>query len=391
MIGIDDLRTLTASTGLPRVSIFLPMHKAGNDVRQNPIRMKNALKQVEAQLREHSIAEDGLLDDLRAKLSDTDLQDGFWQHQDHGLAVFVEPGDTRWFPVPIDLKEAVYVGRTYHVKPLLPLMMRDGTFYVLASSQDRTQLFEASRYAMEPIEDDRIPESIDKLLGMTDYEAQTGEHASGPAGPANATGGSPAATTASQGPSPKDYKTTELQQYAVHIGNGVDAVLGGKGHPLVLAADDRLLGMLRDEIQYPHLLDEGLRDQPWSGYTSSELHAKVYELVRPKLETGRAKVMERIDARLNDGGEGASSKLEEVVAAAAFGRVEALMVDPRAQMWGSFEEADGRVRLSSLGDPQAVDLVDLAVVKTLGHGGQVFSYPQAMETPPAKVAAIFRY
>ena len=391
MLGFEDLRTLIASTGDPRISVFLPMHKAGQEVRQNPIRMKNAIREVEAKLKERDIEAEGLLDELHEKLADTDLADGFWQHQDHGLAVFVEPGATHWFKVPIDLQEAVYVGRTYHVKPLLPLMMRDGTFYVLAASQDRTQLFEASRYEMEPIEDERIPDSIDKMLGMTDYEEQTGLRTAGPTGPVAATEGNPAAVSAAQGPSPKDYKTTELQQYAVHIGNGVDAVLGGKGHPLVIAADDRLLGMLRDEIQYAHLLEDGLRDQPWSGHSEADLHAKVYEIARPKLEGTREKVMERVTARLNDGGKGASDKLEEVVPAAAFGRVEALMVDPKAEMWGSFDEANGQVRFASLGDPRAVDLIDLAVVKTLANGGQVFSYPLAMESPPAKVAAVFRY
>ncbi len=391
MIGFEDLRSLIASTGEAHVSLFMPMHKSGQDVRQNPIRMKNAIKAAEAKLKEHDISPDGLLDELHTKLADHDLADGFWQHQDHGLAVFVEPGRTHWFKVPIDLKEVVHVGRTYHVKPLLPLLMRDGTFYVLASSQDRTQLFEASRYAMEPISDDRIPESIEKLLGMTDYEDQDALRTAGPTGPVAATGGNPAAVSASQGPSAKDYKTTELKQYAVQIGNGVDAVLGGKGHPLVLAADDKLLGMLRDEISYVNMLEAGVRDQPWSGHTEADLHAKVYEIARPKLEEDRNAAMERVTARLNDGGEGASDDIETVVAAAAFGRVEALIVDQKAEVWGGFDENSGKVRFASLGDPTAVDLIDLAVVKTLGNGGQVYSYPLAMEKPPAKVAAILRY
>ncbi|MEM7566392.1 MAG: hypothetical protein AAF321_04095, partial [Pseudomonadota bacterium] len=183
MIGLDDLRTLIGSTGEARISLFMPMHKAGNEVRQNPIRMKNALKAAEAKLKEHDIDSEGLLDEAYAKLADQDLADGFWQHQDHGLAVFIESGKTHWFKVPIDLKEAAHVGRSYHVKPLLPLLMRDGTFYVLASSQDRTQLFEASRYSMEPIQDERIPESIEKLLGMTDYEDQDALRTAGPTGP----------------------------------------------------------------------------------------------------------------------------------------------------------------------------------------------------------------
>ncbi|HZS82816.1 MAG TPA: hypothetical protein VFA50_08080 [Stellaceae bacterium] len=40
MIGIDDLRTLAATEATPAVSMFMPTHIAGREIRQDAIRLR---------------------------------------------------------------------------------------------------------------------------------------------------------------------------------------------------------------------------------------------------------------------------------------------------------------------------------------------------------------
>ena len=45
-----EIQTLNSAQGLPCVSIYLPTHEAGAEIRQDPIRLKNQLSEAEKQL-----------------------------------------------------------------------------------------------------------------------------------------------------------------------------------------------------------------------------------------------------------------------------------------------------------------------------------------------------
>jgi hypothetical protein len=94
------------------VSIFLPTHVRGSEVRQDPIRLNNLI----------AIARDKLLaigmppveaDAFLAPAAELVGDYEFWQHQSHGLALFLDGSETRHFQVPITLLEQVVVGRGF--------------------------------------------------------------------------------------------------------------------------------------------------------------------------------------------------------------------------------------------------------------------------------------
>ena len=45
-----EIRSMLSESEAPAVSIFVPTHRAGKEIRQNPIRLKNLVKQAEDQL-----------------------------------------------------------------------------------------------------------------------------------------------------------------------------------------------------------------------------------------------------------------------------------------------------------------------------------------------------
>ena len=65
----------------------------------------------------------------------------FWQHQDRGLALFLDGNGLRSFQVPLPLTEQVVAGPRFHLKPLLPLLAADWTFRVLTVTAGQPVLY----------------------------------------------------------------------------------------------------------------------------------------------------------------------------------------------------------------------------------------------------------
>ena len=73
------------------VSIYLPTHRAGSDIQQDPIRLKNLLRRAEESLGAGGMrgaAARELLQPARELIDDR----AFWHYQGDGLALFVAPG-----------------------------------------------------------------------------------------------------------------------------------------------------------------------------------------------------------------------------------------------------------------------------------------------------------
>jgi len=131
VIRQTDLERLALQGAGPCVSLFLPTHRAGPEVQQAPIRLKNLLRQAIQDLQTDGVRAPTIKRLLAPlwRLVDDGL---FWQYQSDGLALYSRPGWWRSFRVPLDLPELAVVGDRFHVSPLLRLLTGDGHFLVLA-------------------------------------------------------------------------------------------------------------------------------------------------------------------------------------------------------------------------------------------------------------------
>ncbi len=382
MIAHDDIQAIAADAGFPRVSLFLPTHRTGPDLRQDPIRLKTMLRNAARALGEQGLGTaeaDDLLAEARAHTGGE--TDPFWQRRDHGLAVFISPEGTRFIDSPISFDEQVHVGRRFVVKPLLPALMRDGAFHVLVASQEGATLYRGGRYGLEPLDDDRLRMSVEKYIGRTEIPNDLGFHGKRNSG---------SQQVHSLGESPADELQEQVRRYATAVAGAVDAILVNSPAPLVLAADDRLLGMLRGDLKHGGVVETAIREHPAS-LSLDDLHARAYEMVRDRLDAERRAALERFEARRGDGGNAMATRIEEIVPAAFEGRVEALVVAPDAAAEGVFSPSDSRAIVSPNPNPNSIDLVDFAVLHTLATGGAVYARPvdRADDFPP--LGAIYRY
>jgi hypothetical protein len=377
LLTTEGLVALADERDGPRVSIFLPTHGPGSD-RQDPIRLRNLLREAEhrlgAGLRHPDIR------DLLAPAFRLAADAAYWREAAAGgLALFLAGEGDRRLRLPYWPRELVVVGDRFHLKPLLPLLYGDGRFYLLALSQHRVRLLEGDRSGLRELALPGVPVGLDEAMRLEDREEQLQLHQSGPARP----GGRPAAVFHGHGVGTDDAKDRVLRFFR-EVDHGVQHAVGDRRAPLVLAAVDYLRPLYRAASSHPEILAQGLSGNP-DHLGAQELHRRAWALVGERFRSDQRAVAGRCRALERRGR--ATSDLRRIVPAALGGRVESLLVPMGTEQWGTLDPVTGAAQRHRLPRPGAVDLLDLAAVETLRHGGTAYPLPAGQTRP----AAILRY
>lgn len=376
----DALRPLIDEHAEYCLSLYLPTHRTGAAIRQDPIRLKNLLKRGEAQLTQHGwrrAAAEELLAPAARLLKDDD----FWQHQSDGLAILISPNTFRRYRLPYAFDELVVVTDRFHLKPLLSLLSGDGRFYILALSQKRVRLLLGTRHSVQEMSLEAVPTSLAEALGEErDKELQF--HVAGHGGAVFHGHGSRADET--------EHKK-DLFRYFKRLDKGLRDLICVDRAPLVLAGVDYLLPIYREANSCAELVDDGIVGSP-ENITDSELHARAWRIVQTyfsreqELAAARYRELARSDRTSDD--------LAAIVPAAHHGRVADLFVAVGVQRWGRYQPGSGRVTLHETRQPGDQDLLDVAAVQTLAHAGAVYAVePGAIPARGAgqPTAAVLRY
>lgn len=374
MFTRSDLSTLLTADPALGISIFLPTHVLGSEVRQGPIRLKNLTAQARDDLvstgLERAEAEaflapaTALIEDYR-----------FWQHQNHGLALFLDGGEPRCYRVPLPLAERVVVGPGFHVRPLLPVLEADGAFLVVTITADQVRLCEASRFAL--VEDDAadLPRSLDEVLGEADY--QNPLQASPVARPN--TGSISISQAQVYGDSPAEWRKGRLVEFARRVAAALQQHVAANPTPIVLVADAEIGGHIKQLGTLGPLLAGVVEINP-EALDDRELHDAAYAVMRPRLDAARTAAVERFATLRGNRDARAVTGIDDVMTAAHQGRIDTLLLVEDDTVGGRVAEFTAT----------ADDVLEAVAVQTLQHGGAVHLLPEKeLSHPPA--AAILRY
>ena len=85
-----------------------------------------------------------------------------------------------------------------------------------------------------------------------------------------------------------------------------------------------------------------------------------------------------------------SSNLRKIIAAAERGIVRFLFLPPTGEQWGSFESPE-TVHIREKAEPGDEELLNLAAIFALRHGGQVWVVPNNELRAGSEIAAVFRF
>lgn len=382
LITMEKLKEILAISSDWCVSVYMPTHRMGREMEQDPIRLKNLLKDVENRL----LAKGLRLPDVREGLEKPLqlLQDGpFWQHQSDGLALFFTKEYFCFFRLPVNFAETTVITDRFHTKPLLPILTSDGAFHILAISQNRIRLLEGTQHTVQEIELGEVPKTLSETLP----EELLKRHKQFHTGTASR-GGAVGRAAISHSQDPSDDLKIHISSWFRTIDKTVATLLSDTKCPLVLAGVDSLFPLYKEVNSYPYLLDNGIPGNP-DVMQAEELHSKAWAIVEPVFNK------EREDAtalyRQLAGTGRTTTDVAAAVLAAHHGQVAMIFVAVGVQVWGKVDLEKNLVELDETAQLGDEDLLDSAAIQTLIKGGDVFVVSQ--EDVPGKgfLAAVLRH
>ena len=348
------------------VSIYVPTGTTHLDVDANRLRLRSAVDTAADQLQAagHDTREiedleelaNGLLDDAR-----------FWQHQANSLAVFLTPQTMVTFRLPNNLPEAVEVSDRFYVKPLLRATTFPHDAFILALAQGSVRLVEVTADLPPVVVDDPdLPDDAADAVGLPSIAGRTRR----------------GRIEGSEG------QKTRMMQYSRAVDTALRPVLTGRSQPLILAATEPIASIFRSVNTYPHLLVDGIDQNPEN---ASDL--ELAERARPILDAyyadQLAEVRATLDARTAAGR--VATDLTDIARAATYGAVEFLLIDIEQQVPGRVDEASGAVTFDDAEDAANYGVVDEIAGRALLSGGTVYAV-RASDIPDGRPAvAALRY
>lgn len=384
--------TAAPATG---VSIFLPTHRRGREVRQGPIRLGNLIRAARKLLLSAGLPASEA-DAVLAPASRLVDDDDFWQYQNHGLAVFLNAAGMWIFQVPLPMTEQVVVGPRFHIRPMLPLLAADGRFQVLTMTAGKVRLFEASRYDLLEVRSGVLPESLVEEMGpfdsgndyANDYENPV--QASPVARPH--TGSIDISNAQVYGDSPAEWTKARVVEFTRRVAAAVDELSAADPVPVVLVAGSEIGGHFSGFTTLGTLLAGVIETNP-EAIDDGQLHEAAYAIARPVLDADRTNAIAHFEALLGAGDARAVTGPNEVVRAAQQGRVDTLLLPVEDRAPGQDEPDTNHVGPADSAQTPGwagQDLLEIAAVQTLRQGGHLHLRGEA-GSPLPEVGAILRY
>ena len=373
-LSFTDFQNL-AQTEKTCVSLYMPAEKAGAETRKNPIRFKNLLSTATEKLANRA---EELSEALETANSYIDRHD-FWQHQDSGLAFFINSDGVKYYRLPYSFDEQVEVGDRFYLKPLLPVLTNDNKFYLLALSQNEVKFFLGSHYSINQIElPNGIPASLAEALKYDDPEKQTQYHSGD---------GSGSPIYHGQGVGTTDNKD-EIKRFFQQIDNALTSVLQESHTPLILAGVEFLMPIYHEANSYGNLLEEGVTGNP-ENVSAEDLHQQAWAIIEPRLAADKTAA---IDNYHQQSGAGlSSSRLEEIVAGAVNGQIDTLIITADAQAWGTYDLQANKVEIHTEAKDNSVDLINMAVTQTYLQKGKVYTVDKSLMPEGKQAIAVLRF
>ncbi len=384
LLRTENLRALVEHKQWPSISIYLPTHRTGRkEIREDPIRLKNAIAEAKERLSEAGYPRDQA-SDLLEQASNLVVSQSFWLYQSDGLALFASRELFQFYRLPLRFQDEVVVSDHFSIRQLVPMFSEDGRFYVLALSQKQIRFFEATRLGIQEI---AVPEMLKSIGDLRQYD-QAEEHIQGHTMALTQTARTNVVLHGQGTIADKATYKDDVTRYIQAVARKLEKYLSTETAPLVLAGVEYEQAFYRQENAYHNLLNEGIPGNPQE-LDQNQIHDAAWEIVEPYFAQARQTMLGHYADFSNT--DKTSDKLETILPAAYHGRVRALFIEPNAKAWGQF---DPETLLTTVHDSPGegdVDLIDLATVYVLEHQGTIYALRREEMPTGSPHAAIFRY
>lgn len=360
------------------ISVSLPTARIGADVQQGRIRLKNMLVEAEDRLVSDHKLRRTLAMDILGPAAEACADVEFWNDRLDSVGIYIAPGFYRAYHLPFTVREHLEIGPRAFVRPLLPGLANQPTFYVLALDQGGVRLLRCGPRGAKQVPVQEMPETMESFVADEHVDKQVQFHTAGAVGRA---GGVIGHGAGDRGADPKG----RLQRFSIAISRAVERYLIDKTEPVILAGVDEFQNEFRAESRLRHLLDDGIRG---STHMSEplDLRRAALPIVAEYADIPREMAVARYRQLAGTGK--TSQQIEEILTSAESGRVDVLFLDSERDLWGTYE---GGITTHPERLPGDSELLNLTALATLENGGAVFEAEPSDLGIAGPLAAVYRY
>jgi hypothetical protein len=371
VVTVDDLKDLAAAGG-PCVTVAMkipdPLH-----IRTH---IKNGIRGLEKSLHDFGVDERTtatLMGPIQSLASSVEAE-GQWRRD---LILFRSPNIFRYFSVPELTREFADVGNHFQVRPLLSVIGFEQRFHVLALSQKHVRLLRCTYRGVEEVPLRGVaPQNLETWLNARIPDHVLENRSTG--GPSTGSMKGVTFGTSTDAERHSEY----LAHFFREIDAGIHRVPGSEDLPLILAGVVAETRLYARGNTHTRLLEDTVHGSP-EKLPAKELHERALRIARHTFSKALSKTLQ--DMKQHRGAGRVVTDTESILKAAHAGRVADLLVREDAEGRGGWDE----VKQEML--PGSQDLLNLAALQTLVHGGQAFALNSSDMPEPAGMAALLRY
>ena len=375
MVSDKTVEEILEKNGNPLISITMPTHRMGEEIKQDPIRFKNLLADVSDTLSDRGMKQADI-DSILAPAEELLEKPMFWSHQDNGLVVYLADGYFNHFKLPYEVEEKSYINTHFLITPILPMVSMDGTFNVLAISRKNARLLRCTRNESTDITPDDVSTDIDDYLEVV-QEKQLQFH----------TGADGTKAMFFGHGSGDEGNRGVLEAYFRQLEKAVTEELKNENNPLILVGLEDNLAFYKSINNYKRTVDhtidanpdemkdQDLKDNGWE---------KIQSYFLKDMYNSLEQFSERTDSKV-------SNNLSEVIESTVMGKSKTIFISMGDDRWGHYDEDEHEVHLTDSPSNGDVDLLNWLAVKGLETGSNVYIVPREEMPMKSTVAAEFRF
>lgn len=365
--------------GGPFISLYQPTHRYRPDNKQDIIRFKNLVQEIENSLKQrYEKADIELLMKPFYALSEDRL---FWNNTTDGLVVLAKESKCVIYKLQLPVKELSVVGEKFHIKPLIRYFQSADRYQLLGIDRKNFVLFEGNRYGIEEIEiDEDIPRTIEEVLGDENSNAYLTH------GVYSGVGGTP--MFHGHG-GRNDEIDKEIEKYFRYVDKFIlENYSNSMKIPLILVGLDEHHGLFRSITNNPYLMEDGIK-RDYKSLSKKQIRESAWELIEPFYLEKTKRLVDRYN--VNRSKFLASDDLSEVSRAVVENRVDTILIEADRTIFGKIDKQTGKLQKGTLEEPKINNVVNDLAALVFKSKGEIVVLPKERMPSTTGVAAIYRY
>ncbi|EJL01141.1 hypothetical protein PflQ2_1692 [Pseudomonas fluorescens Q2-87] len=380
------LTELLAFDEQPSLSLYMPTHRTFPERSQDPIRYKNLVRELQAQLEQQhpDLDNTSLLEPFLALVDDQD----FWNSNRDGIAVFGAPDYFKVIAVNQRLPECAFANSHPYLKPLLRLAQSTERYQALCLTRDEVWLYEGSSQQLEKVElSEQVPRNQVEALGE---DLTSGDQQGFPNGFSRSSERGDPMMHESAGGGKQDEINLDRERFFRAVDKAIlEHHSQPSGLPMILVALPENQAVFRAVSHNSHLLGQGIDADP-SRMSVEELRVHCSKLMNHSHSDRIVDSLNRYGVAVGQGR--ALDGLAAIAKAAWESRVALLLVEAERQVPGQLDPDKGKLIIDETGDAQAIDVLDELILAVTRQGGEVVVVPPEHVMPTdTGAAAVCRF